>query len=134
MRHETNHSGVAGSTCRFEPLETRQLMSGGSLDTTFGAGGKLAPAVGFVAQDVAVQPDGKTVLVGEHNNNFAIARLNANGTRDLGFGSNGNGIVTLHFDGNAEADRVLIQPDGKILIGGISEGLIHNHVAFGRLL
>lgn len=62
-------------------------MSAGDLDPTFGVGGKvLAETVGFPVADLAVQPNGKIVVVGKLNNDFAVARLNANGTIDKSFG------------------------------------------------
>ena len=104
----------------FESLESRQLLSGGELDPTFGAGGKLiAQSVGFPIADLAVQSDGKIVAVGQRNGDFAVARLNANGTLDASFGG-GDGVLTTDFGGN-EADfatTVALQADGKILVAG----------------
>src|SRR5688500_1886666 len=76
----------------FEPLECRQLLSGGELDLTYGVNGiaQLTPAHAMHAADVAVQPDGKTVVAGRHlwraNGNtytmFAVARFNVDGPID----------------------------------------------------
>jgi uncharacterized delta-60 repeat protein len=61
----------------------------GSLDSTFGQGGKVvtdfADTVdrGFA---VALQRDGRIVVVGSSGNDFAIARYNANGSPDTTFG------------------------------------------------
>jgi uncharacterized delta-60 repeat protein len=48
---------------------------------------------------------------------FAVIRFNANGTVDQTFGT--GGVATATF-GNAvqSAQAVLVQPDGKILVGG----------------
>jgi uncharacterized delta-60 repeat protein len=105
-----------------EALESRQLMSAGDLDPTFGAGGKIlaADTVGFPVADMAVQSDGKVVLVGSLNNDFAITRFNANGTIDRSFG--GSGFVRTDFGGVKDiAKAVAIQADGKILIAGQRE-------------
>jgi uncharacterized delta-60 repeat protein len=102
----------------------------GSLDTTFGTGGQVH--VPFdqssrdTAQDVAVQADGRIVVVGfvssdtqVGKDDFAVARFNANGTVDTSFGT--AGLTTTDFFGiSDEARRVKIQPDGKILVIGLS--------------
>ena len=77
-----------------------------------------------IAYAVAIQADGKIVVVGTtYKNNdyssedFAIARYNADGTLDTTFGVNGK--VTTDFPGLAAvASAVLIQPDGKIVVAG----------------
>jgi uncharacterized delta-60 repeat protein len=99
----------------------------GTLDTSFGTGGQVAVPFnqsGFdTAQDVAVQADGKIVVVGlttssvTFNDDFALARFNADGTLDTSFGSGGK--VTTDFFGSVDqARRVRIMPDGKILVAG----------------
>jgi uncharacterized delta-60 repeat protein len=101
----------------FEPLENRQLMSAGSLDTSFGQGGKTQPFQ-FEIADVAVQADGKSVYVGMLNNQFAVGRLDASGQIDTHFGA--NGIAKTNFGTQQSIpQRVVIQPDGKILVGGL---------------
>jgi uncharacterized delta-60 repeat protein len=79
-----------------------------------------------VGQAVAIQPDGKIVLVGGVDidiTTFAakaigVARLNADGTLDSTFGDNGKAVVPSPYAGDAGAFGVALQPDGKILLGG----------------
>lgn len=88
----------------------------GSLDITFGTGGKVTTPVGSFtnyAQAVAVQPDGKIIAVGESNSGMSIARFNANGTLDTTF--NGTGIAAF-LPGSAYA--VALLPGGKFLVAG----------------
>jgi uncharacterized delta-60 repeat protein len=98
----------------------------GSLDTSFGSGGIVETAVdGYdYATALALQTNGKIVVVGAAgpslgNMNFAVVRYNADGTLDTTFGT--NGVVETPppsvGDGPA-ANAVLIQPDGKIVVGG----------------
>ena len=98
----------------------------GDLDAVFRSAGKvqLGPNTGFsgpVANDVAVQPDGKIVVVGYEINatsgleSWRIARLNANGTVDTSFASNGM------LDWNAgttgtRAHAVAVRPDGRFIL------------------
>jgi uncharacterized delta-60 repeat protein len=69
--------------------------------------------------DLALQPDGKIVIVGQTFT--AVARLNSNGTFDSGFGSGGKvppGSLPA-IDNNAAA--VALQSDGKIVLAGDAE-------------
>ncbi|MEP6995268.1 MAG: delta-60 repeat domain-containing protein, partial [Acidobacteriota bacterium] len=99
----------------------------GDLDPTFGTGGQVQTDFNHstdIANAVALQSDGKLVVVGQtYTNNdytgedFAVARYNANGTLDTTFGSGGK--VTTDFPGLAAVpSSVIIQPDGKILVAG----------------
>jgi uncharacterized delta-60 repeat protein len=93
----------------------------GSLDTTFGNGGKVTTDLGGfdAAFGVALQADGKIVAAGQGGagGGFALARYNADGSLDPSFGSGGE--VTTHFTGGVEvAIAVAIQLDGKIVVTG----------------
>ncbi|MFN6440948.1 MAG: DUF4347 domain-containing protein [Nostoc sp. DedSLP01] len=110
---------------RQEALSTYTgVLAPGSLDTTFGVGGKVITDIGGsdTAYGVAVQADGKIVVIGESynsNGNFAVARYNPDGSLDSSFGNGGKAIA----DFANQTDKpysVTIQPDGKILIAGIT--------------
>jgi uncharacterized delta-60 repeat protein len=92
----------------------------GSLDTSFGNAGQ-APSTGFNVTDVALQSDGKIVVVGVATVTVpyatAVARYNPDGTLDTSFGDAGQ--LTLPADpatGGSEARAVAIEADGKIVI------------------
>jgi uncharacterized delta-60 repeat protein len=104
----------------------------GSLDSTFGSGGKVttgfSPNSRDIAHDLAIQSDGKIVAVGLSSNSataddFALARYNADGSLDSTFGSGGK--VTTDFAGSSfgfdEANSVAIQSDGRIIAGGMAQ-------------
>lgn len=73
--------------------------SNGSLDNSFGDNGKAVFDINFFTVNATLQPDGKIILVGEFDSqdfsqrNFALLRVNANGTLDNSFGNNGLFIV-----------------------------------------
>lgn len=99
-----------------------RLLTDGSLDPTF-SGGLVSSDWGGsdVALAVAVQPDGKIVLAGRvlsaGQEEFAVARLAADGSRDGSFGA--GGVVRLDTGGRFERLQALaIQPDGKIVAAG----------------
>jgi len=97
----------------------------GRVDRTFSGDGKanlattMATASDF-GRDIAVQPDGKIVVVGQLSGasiDFVVMRLNRDGSLDTSF--DGDGKVTTDFDGNSDdAYSVVILPDGKILVAG----------------
>jgi uncharacterized delta-60 repeat protein len=110
----------------------------GVLDSTFGINGKVTSA--FNAFDcegkaLAIQADGKMVVVGSSNNGtfnqFAVARFNLDGSPDASFGTNGK-VVTVLSTGNNIARAVKIQPDGKIVVAGNIENLTYSRFGVAR--
>jgi uncharacterized delta-60 repeat protein len=106
----TNYNG--------NPVSARlvRLNADGTPDTTFNAGGSGANAP---VRDIAVQTDGKILIAGsfisyngETTASDGIMRLNADGTRDVHFNIGGAGAA------NSNVGVVVLQPDGKILVGG----------------
>ncbi len=104
-----------------------RLNADGSLDATFNPGTGASNTV----WTLALQPDGKILIGGDFDSyngttRTGIARLNADGSLDATFnpGSGTSGAVTVQ--------RLALQPDGKILIGGYFEsynGTGRNHIA-----
>jgi uncharacterized delta-60 repeat protein len=96
----------------------------GSLDTTFSDDGKQTTSFGdfdFVgrANGVALQPDGKIVVVGDSGGpGFALARYNPDGSLDTTFSEDGK--QTTGFEDGFATD-VVVQPDGKIVAVGATE-------------
>lgn len=102
-----------------------RLNVNGSLDTSFNPG---SGANGFIGA-IAPTPSGQFVIgggFGSYNGTqrTRVARINSNGSLDAGFNPG------LGANGNVWA--VVVQPDGKVIIGGdFSEvgGLARSHVA-----
>jgi uncharacterized delta-60 repeat protein len=102
----------------------------GSLDTTFGTGGKVTTPIGVLHDDalaLALQPDGKLVAAGYTfagplgSDQFALVRYNADGSLDGTFGTGGK--VTTAIAGTAPvALAVVVQPDGKLVAAGRASG------------
>ena len=96
------------------------------LDTSFNTSGYRIDKVGTAAQgstgeDIAVQPDGKIVISGSTVDGagpqqFALARLNPNGSYDTTFGGTGKVVPSIGFFVNGTS--LLIQPDGRIIQAG----------------
>ncbi len=97
----------------------------GSLDPTFGSGGKLVIDVGGTVQlssrvrDLEILADGKILATGTANDKFTIARLHPNGAPDTSFGTNGFVQANPACSGyRAEFYDASVQPDGKIVAAG----------------
>ena len=70
---------------------------------------------------MVVQTDGKIVLGGytvSGAKDFALARVNGNGTLDTTFGTNGKVITTLNSSYSDLITDLVIEPNGKIIAGG----------------
>jgi uncharacterized delta-60 repeat protein len=141
---ETASKIIAAGTGNDNFAAARYAMSNGALDGTYGVGGKAEADVPHpvqsseAARGVAVQPDGKVVVVGPTNvdsitqvggdQQFGVARYNPDGTLDAGFGVggiDGDGRVSTNFavmPGGAGTDdipaAVALQSDGKIVVVG----------------
>jgi uncharacterized delta-60 repeat protein len=90
----------------------------GTLDTTFGTNGVVTTPFNGVALSVAIQPDGKIVVGGSASNSadFALVRYNPNGSLDTTFGTGGE--VLTPVPGGGTISSVVVQPDGKVVVGG----------------
>jgi uncharacterized delta-60 repeat protein len=93
----------------------------GILDTTFGTGGEVITAVGSSGEgnSLGIQSDGKIVLGGYADSNFALVRYNTDGSLDNTFGLGGR--VTTVIGTYSAGKSIGIQNDGKIVLGGYAE-------------
>jgi uncharacterized delta-60 repeat protein len=101
--------------------------AGGALDTGFGDGGvSFLPVSGHADRINAVAIDslgrivgaGSARQAGSGNSDWTVVRLLADGTPDPGFGG-GDGVVVISLPGsNDEAWDLLLQADGRIVVGG----------------
>ncbi len=88
----------------------------GSLDASFGSGGRVTTDFGTAA-DVAIQEDGRIVAAGRNYlGDFALARYNSDGSLDASFG--GSGKIITDFGDADGGNAVAIQADGRIVAAG----------------
>lgn len=130
---------VAGNSFNmigYSDMPVIRYKKSGKLDRTFNATGKKIIPDAF-CNIVAIQADGKIVIGGSKavgsNTVFGLWRLNADGTTDNTFGT--NGAQTVSFSGYVICFAMVIQPDGKILIGGNDGNFYagHSSLALARL-
>ena len=123
---------AAGSSRRSgtdEDFAVARYNADGSLDSRFGTGGKVLTDFGGgdVATDVALQADGKIVVVGYSEQattgwDIAVARYNSDGSLDGRFGVGGKVLTDFTPSGtrNDYAESLVLQTDGKIVVAGRS--------------
>src|SRR5215213_5473672 len=106
----------------------------GSLDPSFGSGGRLTTDLDSDARAdaVAVGHDGRIVVAGTRTDrrfSFAVARYAAQGSLDPSFGH--RGVMETRFGGNHdEASSVAVQRNGKVVVAGSSYDAKAEHMAF----
>ncbi len=129
------HTAIDNTPPNPDPSPTFALArynSDGSLDTSFGTGGRVSNNVNGQAYAVAIQGDGKIVVAGEFSflssngsdfSDFTVARFNTNGTLDLAFGGSGTGQVATDIGSATNTARNLVlQPNGAIVVSGKPQG------------
>jgi uncharacterized delta-60 repeat protein len=112
-----------------------RLNSNGSLDTGFGTAGKQlldfggddsSPGQIVFANNKILVAGRALIVAGVVANDFALARFNLDGSPDTSFDTDGK--LVLNMGGNDFADAVAVQPDGKIVLAGISDSGISPNV------
>ena len=117
---------VGGFVGGFAGVGTAFLLarfnSNGTLDPTFGAGGRIATNSGgeITIEDVVLLPDGKLIAVGIRSGpdpvQIRLIRYESNGAIDMTYGTAGK--VTTNFVGGAGPGHAALLPDGKLLMVG----------------
>jgi uncharacterized delta-60 repeat protein len=127
---QTDGKIVAAGSCLADGGDfcIARFNANGTLDTTFDGDGKvvtpIVPGANDWAPQIALQSDGKIVLAGScrYGANaafaFCVARYLNNGAMDGSF--NGVGKVVVPFDPTIQSTitTVIVQPNGRILVGG----------------
>ncbi|MFL5791306.1 MAG: hypothetical protein ACJ76A_07340 [Actinomycetota bacterium] len=123
LRNVMSLSVVVAGLVLLQLTSAAAASTSGSLDRTFAGNG-----IAYVAQTayaVALQADRKIVVAGG-----GITRYNRDGTLDRSF--SGDGQAPTPFHGRFGA--VAIQPNGRIVAGGIAEVRNRDEFAFARYL
>ena len=133
-------AGVTYSGASSNDFALVRYMSNGSLDSSFGVGGKLKTDFSResdLAYALAVQPNGKILLAGSAmslrsnpmpfpgfysaaNIDFAVVRYNSDGAIDTSFGVNGKIVTDFGLLGD-DAYAISLQNDGSIVLSGGSQ-------------
>lgn len=131
-----------GLSLKYDFLLMR-FMPDGSPDSSFGVAGVSTTDIGHgdLIISLQVQSDGKIVAGGTSwipngsttftAYDFALARYNADGSLDEGFG-NGGIFIWDFSEGEDLIESIIIQPDGKIVVGGYVENATDLDLALMR--
>ncbi|MBW4690325.1 MAG: DUF4347 domain-containing protein [Lyngbya sp. HA4199-MV5] len=111
-------NGSSGSGRSFVLL---RFNSNGSLDTSFGTGGRVISSSLTTSSGVAIDATGKIVVTGQSNGDFALIRYNSDGSLDTGFGSSGK-VATDFGTSSDSPSKLVIQADGRIVVTGSANG------------
>lgn len=110
---------MVGSTENLEPQGVLARFANGALDLAFGNGGKVFFANAKVANDIKLLSDGKIAVAGMSNTGVFVARLNANGSLDTSFGTNGYyRFYANQPESHAVNVDMALSDDGSIFLTG----------------
>jgi len=122
--------GYGGTT---SGLAAARWNADGTLDTTFGAGGRSArfgfvDGIGSSESFPALAPDGRIYLGGTiapQTGGVGIARLSSSGALDALWGTDGSFVQPFGepagpMDVSSEPLRLAVQPDGRVLAAGFA--------------
>ena len=102
-----------------------RYLENGSLDASFGSGGKVSTPVGGgtsedICYDLAQQSDGRLLAAGDYHSSvtvIALVRYQTDGALDTTFGSGGIGSYAISNSDN-HGRSVNVLNDGSITVGG----------------
>jgi uncharacterized delta-60 repeat protein len=118
---------VAAQSASSSQLAVMRYNSDGSVDTSFGTGGRAGSTLAIAIQPtaMALAANGKIIVAGiapdPGGNNpagwqFGVARFNADGSPDTTFGSGGEALAAPGSAAHAYA--VAVQSNGEIVVAG----------------
>ncbi|MEA2353383.1 MAG: hypothetical protein QOJ14_1797 [Thermoleophilaceae bacterium] len=122
---------------------------GGRIDKRYGAAGvRFVPPVpgskpfnapSDAGLGVTLQRNGKAIAVGRNLGGnygqpaqFIVARIGRGGKLDDRFGRHGRVVTTLPFHVTGTANSAVVQPNGRILVGGYGPGDGAGHILVAR--
>jgi uncharacterized delta-60 repeat protein len=127
-------AGVSGST-----VAIVRLLPDGQVDNSFSGDGVLR-VTGLTGIDdpnspdrsaaLTLQPDGRILVANRTpDGNYGVVRIEQNGNVDSSFGS--DGLATIDFGGEDDADSLIVQDTGEIIAVGtsLSGGRVETGVA-----
>ena len=115
-------AGTVSTNSRENVALTRH-NSNGTIDASFGSNGQVVTSIGSTGNAggnaAVLQSDNKILVAGYYtpsDRSFAAVRYNQNGTLDNSFA--GNGKVGIDFTYGSQANALVLQKDGKIVLAG----------------
>ncbi len=124
--------GNTGTSAIFQDFMVVRFNANGTPDASFGPTATGVIQIGFNPRDglssIALQPDGKIVaggFTGDFDNvDFALIRISSTGSLDTTFDTDGK--LTTSIREQDILNKVLIQPDGKLIVTGSTRNMGQN--------
>lgn len=133
--------GCIGTESLVPVVAIVRYNSNGSVDSSFGVNGKLITqfySFNSSANKLVFQPDGKFLITAikrlpaDPDHYFGVARYDADGLPDTGFGTNGTATISFGTGQNIPS-AIALQPDGKIVVAGRYQATNLPQMALARL-
>src|SRR5207248_2993929 len=111
----------ADDLARRNGVALMRLTPAGRFDPSFGGTGRLVAqlfSAWDVVRNIALDAEGRVLLLDEQSRGIAVARFGADGLVDHSFGRRGVRAMALNpaeGDGETQAGRLTVQADGKII-------------------
>jgi len=122
LQPDTNMVTIGSAVINGQPeWALARYTNAGALDAGFGTGGIVTTPVGNTALGTSgvLQPDGKIVVGGSSDSQFAVGRYLNSGILDATFGILGTEITSI--GNSAFANAVALQANGRIILAGSSD-------------
>jgi uncharacterized delta-60 repeat protein len=123
-------------------LALARYTSTGSLDPSFGSGGKVTTPIGVGGSiSSMILHKGRILVAGtiarpNTGLDFLLVRFLNNGALDTSFGSTGlpnpTGFVTTDFGGQENAHAITLQSQGKIIVAGVNQVSVDSQFVIAR--
>ena len=133
-------AGTASTTNGSQDVALARFNADGTLDATFGNGGKVTLDIGGshdFASGLIQQPGGKLVIAGGtvsgNQYRLVFARFDTNGMLDTTFGNGGTTLVDFGGGTESWANDLAQQPDGKLVAVGRVHRPVGPHVGIARV-
>jgi len=131
-------AGVASLLAPGPQIAVARYNADGSLDASFGTGGRITTSVAHQtnATSLAIQTDGRIVVgavacAALGGCDFTVIRYTVTGALDNSF--DGDGKAVIDFGSHEWAYDAAVQPDGKIVLAGITSSSAGGRLALARL-
>lgn len=132
-----------GTNAGLFDLNLQRYLTNGNIDSSFGSNGYVLTDMGIFDEvlALAIQPDKKIIAAGHSNRDFVdgyrnynivLARYISNGNLDSSFGN--NGTIETDFGFSETAYAIVLQADGKIVVGGSTEAIVLGNRPFPDFL
>jgi uncharacterized delta-60 repeat protein len=116
----------------YATLTIAHFSSGGQLDTTFGNAGWVVNSNLAFAGPAAFASNGDLLLAGSSSQlygaDFAVEAFLPSGALDTTFGT--NGLVTTDFGADDGGRAIVVQSDGRIVVGGFTNATPSTYYGF----